>query len=290
VQDLYGLAAYRILSKKLPGVGHLVGQYFMYLDRCSARASDAVVVITEDFVPYMEREGIRRERIHVVPNWAPIESLPVEVKDNAWARSQGLSPQPVRFLYSGTLSIRHNPELLVQLALRLEQWKNAELVVISVGPGIDHIRRRAEELSLTCVKLLPFQPFENMAEVFGSADVLVSILEPDAGVFCVPSKVLSYMCAGRSQLVGMPLENLSARLVEGNGMGLVSAADDVDDFLKNAETLYRDSEMRDLCGQRARAFAERNFELEHICDRFTKILGIDTAEVAAAPASVGERS
>ena len=29
IQDCYGLAAYRILSKKLPGIGHLAGRYMM---------------------------------------------------------------------------------------------------------------------------------------------------------------------------------------------------------------------------------------------------------------------
>ena len=41
VQDIYGLAAYRLLSKKLPLVGHAVGQYFIRLDKCSARNSAA---------------------------------------------------------------------------------------------------------------------------------------------------------------------------------------------------------------------------------------------------------
>ena len=36
IQDIYGLAAYRLLSRKLPVVGHAVGQYFIALDKWSA--------------------------------------------------------------------------------------------------------------------------------------------------------------------------------------------------------------------------------------------------------------
>ena len=57
---MYGVAAYRILKKKLPGLGHLIGRYFMSLDRRSARLSDHVVVITEDFEPAFERMGVPR--------------------------------------------------------------------------------------------------------------------------------------------------------------------------------------------------------------------------------------
>src|SRR5262245_46232884 len=49
IQDIYGLAAYRLLGRKLPVIGHLVGQYFIALDKKSARRSDAIVVITADF-------------------------------------------------------------------------------------------------------------------------------------------------------------------------------------------------------------------------------------------------
>src|SRR5882757_3593191 len=48
VQDIYGLAAYRLLSKKLPIIGHAVGQYFIHLDKWSARHSAALVVISDD--------------------------------------------------------------------------------------------------------------------------------------------------------------------------------------------------------------------------------------------------
>ena len=57
--------------------------------------------------------------------------------------------------------------------------------------------------SLRC---LGFQPFEVLPDVLGSADVLVAILEPDAGVFSVPSKVLSYFCAGRPVLLAVPVK------------------------------------------------------------------------------------
>ena len=51
VQDIYGLAAYRLLGRKLPGVGHAVGRYFLVLDKRSARRSDAIVVITRGLSP-----------------------------------------------------------------------------------------------------------------------------------------------------------------------------------------------------------------------------------------------
>ena len=61
--------------------------------------------------------------------------------------------------------------------------------------------------------LLPFQPYERLSEVFGSADVLVVLLEKSAGAFSVPSKTLSYLCAGRPVIGLMPAENLASQLL-----------------------------------------------------------------------------
>jgi glycosyltransferase involved in cell wall biosynthesis len=111
-----------------------------------------------------------------------------------------------------------------------------------------------------------------MNQVFASADVLVAILEPDSGVFCVPSKVLSYMCAARALLLAVPSENLSARIVKNNHAGLVVPPDNVADFLSSAERLYTNAELRRELGQAARKYAEKNFDFQRICDRFETIL------------------
>jgi len=274
IQDCYGLAAYRILSRKLPGLGHAVGRYMMALDRESALASDAVIVVTDDFIPYFERNRVSKSRLHVIQNWAPLELLPLAAKNNDWAIAHQLDPAKVRFLYSGTLSVRHDADLLVQLGVRLQEWGNGELVVVSEGPAIEAVKKRAEELGLDSVRCFPFQPFEQMSLVLGCADVLVSILDRDAGVYCVPSKVLSYMCAGRAQLVAMPLENLAARIVQQNGIGAVSRPEHVSHFLENAHALFLDKDRRNACGKAARAFAETHFRLDEICSRFERILGV----------------
>jgi colanic acid biosynthesis glycosyl transferase WcaI len=282
IQDCYGLAAYRILSKKLPVVGHLVGKYLMALDRESALASHAVIVISADFIRYFERNGVAPSRLHVIQNWAPLESLPVEPKCNAWTKTHRLDPQRARFLYSGTLSIRHDADLLVQLAAKLQEWGKAELVVVSEGPSVEAMKKRIEQSGLRCVRFFPYQPFEHLCQVLGSADVLVSILDRDAGVYCVPSKVLTYMCAGRAQLVAMPLENLAARIVKDNAIGRVSTPDDLSRFLENAHALLEDESLRSSYGDAARAFAEKHFRLEDICDRFEEIFvaGKTPAELA----------
>ena len=120
IQDMYGVAAYRLLRRKLPGIGHLVGQVLHCARQTSARASHAIVAITDDFRGILSQWGVDPARVHVIHNWAPLEGLPVRPRENAWSRAQGLG-DGLRFIYSGTLAMKHNPALLLELARLLDK-------------------------------------------------------------------------------------------------------------------------------------------------------------------------
>jgi putative colanic acid biosynthesis glycosyltransferase WcaI len=271
IQDMYGIAAYRLLSHKLPGIGHVVGRYFIALDKRSARSSDAVVVITDDFRGILSEWGVEADRVEVIHNWAPLEGLPMRPRENDWSRTQGLS-DGLRFIYSGTLAMKHNPGLLLELARLLDKESLGELIVISEGEGVKWLAEQAAAANLRSLKCLAFQPFEAMPEVLGSADVLVAILEADAGVFSVPSKVLSYLCAGRPLLLAVPRENLAAKIVVECGAGLVVEPNDVAGFCGAARKLIESPTLRQEFGIAARQYAEVHFDIERITDRFEVIL------------------
>jgi glycosyltransferase involved in cell wall biosynthesis len=168
--------------------------------------------------------------------------------------------------------MRHNPALLLELARMLQDKSLGELVVVSEGPGVDWLAERAAAEKISTLKRLGFQPFEHLSDVLGSADVLVAILEPDAGVFCVPSKVLSYLCAGRPVLLAVPTENLVSRIVAEQGAGLGVEPTDVAGFCAAALELAKSPALREKAGRAARQYAETHFDVERITDRFEQIL------------------
>ena len=271
IQDFYSLAVDRLASRKLPLVGGLVGKWYRCLERKTLQGSAGVVAITEDFLPMLRGYGVPEERTVVIPNWAPLDELPVGDKDNEWSRRNGLVGR-FCFLYSGTLAMKHNPDLLLQLALRFRNDSGVVVVVVSEGPGADWLHARREEHGLSNMRILPFQDFESMPAVLASGDVLLAVLEPDAGVFSVPSKVLTYHCARRPMLAAIPSTNLAARIISRERSGLCVDPQDVVGFVDAGERLYREREFGRECGRNARAYAEKNFDVAAITDRFEGFL------------------
>ncbi len=270
IQDFYSIAVTKLAKKKLPGIGNLIGWWYRHLECDTLRQASAVVAITEDFVPMLRRFGVPQEKIVVIPNWAPRDELSLKPRGNAWSAAHSLNDKFV-FLYSGTLAMKHNPDILKQLAIAYRNNLRVRVIVISEGPGANYLREQKVLDGLANLEVLPFQRFEEMPEVLGSAEVLLTILESDAGVFSVPSKVLSYHCAGRAMLGAIPLQNLAAKIILDNRTGLCTAPDDIKGFLVAADKLYTDLDLRSQCGERARRYAETHFDIQMIGNRFEEI-------------------
>lgn len=271
VQDIYSVAVHRLLKRKHPILGTLVGRYYMAIERRVLKRSDHIVTITEDFTPILQNWTVPREHITVIPNWAPLDEVKPVNKINSWSTAYGVADK-FCFLYSGTLGLKHNPGLLLQLALHFRERTDVRIVVISEGLGADLLKKGKEEHQLDNLIILDFQPYEELSKVLSIGDVLMAILEPDAGVFSVPSKVLTYMCIGKPLLLAVPHKNLAARIVSDNLMGYQVNPDDVDDFIAKAKHLVEDSSTCTEFGQNALNYAQIHFRIEHIGRAFEEII------------------
>jgi len=267
-QDVMSLAARRVLGHRSRIAGSAAEPVVASLERRLLRRSDAVVAISEDFLPLLRSWGVDESGVVVIENWAPLAELPIVPRQNAWAREQGLDGKPV-FVYSGTLGFKHDPSLLLELS-RWADARDALVVVVSEGPGADWLAKHGG--SERALRLLPYQPYERLPEVFATAEVLVAVLEPEAGAFSVPSKVLAYLCAARPLLASMPSDNLAARVVERSGGGLLVPPGDAPALCTAAEILLDDEPRRNELSRRARAYAEATFDLEFVTARFEEVL------------------
>jgi colanic acid biosynthesis glycosyl transferase WcaI len=269
-QDQLGIGVRRVLERRYGRLGTTIGNRFVALERSLLLASDAVTVISDGFLPALERLGIPTEKIYVIENWAPIDELPLRPRDNEWAREHDLVGKRV-VLYSGTLGLKHDPEVIAQLARHFAKHEDVAVVVVSEGRGADWLRRRRDEDGLRNLRLLPFQPYAVLPDVLASGDILLTLLEADAGVFSVPSKVLSYLCTGRALLASVPSDNLAAEVVRRSGGGVLVEPGREADLVAGAARLLADGDLREELGCRARRYAEGNFDVAGIADKFESI-------------------
>lgn len=268
-QDIYSAAILAAAERRLGRIGRLVGRVATRIERHVARHSSSVVPIDDSFCPVLRGWGVPDARINVVPNWAPIAEIPQRPKDNGWAQANGLPADPI-VLYTGTLGLKHDPSLLALAATELAG--RCTVAVVSEGMGRAVLETARAEKGLDNLRLFDFQPYQDLPDIMGCADVLVALLEPHASVYSVPSKVLTYLCAGRPIVAVIPPENTVAGIVREHDAGRLVPPGDGTGLVATLEALLSDPDLRDRLGANARRYAEETFDTEAIGARFEKIL------------------
>ncbi len=271
LQDIYSAGIETFLKRRNFPLAAPVAAWYRNLEKRMLRASDAVVIISADFGPALQQWGVDAARLHVIANWAPIDELRPCPQDNPWSRSQSLAGKFV-YMYSGTIGLKHDPRLLLDLAATMRNEPEVVVAVVSEGVNAEWLRREADAHGLRNLVFLPLQPWELMSEVLSTASVLTALLDEEAGTFSVPSKVLSYLCVGRPLLLSVAARNVAARIVWQNACGLVVPPGDSVSFAAAANRLRADGDLRERCSANAFAYARRTFDIQAIGQRFAGIL------------------
>ena len=273
-QDIYSEAIGVAARRRIPVLGGVLARTADRIERSIARRSAAIVAISPTFLERLSEWGVA-DKTTVVPNWAPIDELPVRPADNAWRRRNQLSDNQV-VLYSGTLGLKHDPSILAELATGLRaSHPDARVVVVSEGKGRDFLEQHKTNAGPEAdnLVLLDFQPYEELPEMMASADVLVAILEPDASKFSVPSKVLTYLCSSRAILGVLPPDNSVAEILSSQEAGIVVAPSDRARVTEEAAALLDDPGRRAAMGRAGRRYAELTFSPETAAERFLAAFG-----------------
>ncbi|MGH9223246.1 MAG: glycosyltransferase family 4 protein [Acidimicrobiales bacterium] len=269
LQDLHSIAMGEDLGRRAGAAARPAGWAMERVESRLLRRCAAVIAITADFLPMLRQWSIPEDRVHVIQNWAELRAP--APRHNAFSAEHGLDGR-VTLLYAGTLGLKHEPHQLVALAEAFRDRPDVALVVVTEGIGRARLEQEKQSRDLANLVLVDFQPPGRVPEMLATGDVLLSMVRPEAGRFSVPSKVLGYLVAGRAQLASIPPENLSARIVEESGGGLVVRPGDEGEWLAAARRLVDDTRLRDTLGRQGRAYAEAHFDVGSSADRIEAVL------------------
>jgi colanic acid biosynthesis glycosyl transferase WcaI len=270
-QDIVSVAVGAAAKGRLRIAGRPIARMAEVVERSIAEASQVIVPISADFLPVLNNWRVGHKSV-VIQNWAPLPEIPVHPRDNPWARAHDLVGRPV-LLYAGTLGLKHNPAVLAAMAKAMRSsLPSGRFVVISEGRGREWLAECKRREGLENLLLLDYQPYSRFPEVLAAADVLVAILEPSAGRYSVPSKILSYLCSARPIVAVIPHENAAAATLRESGGGIVIAPGDDEEAAAATIDLLCDDDMRSNMGSAGRDYAETTFDIHAIGDRFEEVL------------------
>lgn len=209
----------------------------------------------------------------------PVVYYPNSVEDVMDAES-GQAPLPVDagmegfcILFAGNIGRAQAVHVILDAAERVRDLADVRFVVVGDGSCRDWMLAEVDRRGLRNVVLPGRFPVENMPAFMARADALLVTLS-DQEVFrqTVPSKVQSYLAAGRPILASLNGEG--AELVVSASAGLHSAAEDGRGLAENVRRLWTmPEEQRAVLGANGRRYYERHFALDLLMDELVGHLG-----------------
>ncbi|OYQ37170.1 hypothetical protein CHU95_02145 [Niveispirillum lacus] len=273
VQDIFSLGAAPVLGRLPWPLGHVALALLRRLEFGTMARSAGLVVIAPAFLDSLAANGVRHPLTLVRENWAlpPPTQHAQTLQAGHWAQSHGLGGCQI-LLAAGTLGKKHDPDILARLAKGLAAQANARLVVVSQGPGRDHLEKVQAAEAQTTMCLFDYQPAADVPAMLASADIGLVQLNADANGMSIPSKVYSYAAAGLPILAAIPPENHAAQLIREHGLGLTVAPDDHEGLLAAALRLLNDGALREACRAAGLAFTARHGNMDLIGRQFLDFL------------------
>lgn len=267
IQDLWPdtLDAMGILDRGLPHRCSLAGAAAVH------RRMDTLLVQSRAFSEPLIQQGVRRELIHYVPNWAEDLYQPVTVGDDAPERRE--MPGGFTIVFAGNIGVAQGLDTLLGAAELLRGVEDLRWVVLGSGRQSDWLAQQVKARDLhDTVLLLGRRPIETMPAWFALGDALLVTLQPDpVYAMTIPSKLQSYLACGRPVLAS--LDGEGARVVEESGAGFATPAGDAAALAATARRMYDiGSEERAKIGRRGRVYYQENFDRTAVIDRIEALL------------------
>lgn len=187
---------------------------------------ERVVVIGRCMARHLINNKVPARKISVIPNWhnPSLDTRAIKASQDAASVFGGNTEfkktlfnddtPKFRVLYAGNLGWAHPIQTILGAAYYLNaDYPEIEFVFIGDGVGHERLAKERARLSLNNIRLLPYQPEENLRDVLESGDIhLVSLRESACGLV-VPCKAYSAMAAARPLIFLGPENSEIARLI-----------------------------------------------------------------------------
>jgi glycosyltransferase involved in cell wall biosynthesis len=234
------------------------------IEKFTYNNADKIIVISEDFKKNIILKGVPESKIEVVYNWVDENAVkPIERDKNILFDKYCLDRNNFYLTYCGNLGLTQNFDMLISIAYELKDIKDLQFILFGEGVYKDKIISHIKERGILNIKLLPFQAYSEISQVFSLGDVGLIISKPGIGANCVPSKTWSIMSAERPVLANFD-ENELKSIIEDNKCGIFTVAGDKNNFVKAIHYLYNNRENCKKLGKNGREF---------ILEKLTRKLG-----------------
>lgn len=228
--------------------------------------SDIIGCMSQGNMDYVLKHNnyINPNKVEVFPNAIkPIKRINKRKKNRSILKKYNISEQDTLFIYGGNLGKPQGINFLLKVVDQFEQIKNGHLLIIGSGTEYSKIESHIELKEPVNVGLYNKLPKEEYDQLVNSADVGLIFLDKRFTIPNFPSRLTSYM-ENSLPILAATDKNTDLRDVlyeSKSGFWSESEEQNVGKFIKYAQKLAKNPDLRSNMGNNGRKYLEENYDI-----------------------------
>ncbi len=223
-------------------------------------------VMAEKLTVQFSAEKTTLGEVGVIPPWADTNNIKPLLKSKNPLAQQLNQEDKITVLYSGNMGISHDIECMLQASKSLSHRNDINFLFIGEGAkwqtAVDFVKQH----SLKNVRVLPFQPEDQLPFTMTLGDISLVTLDKGAEGLMIPSKMYYYMAAG-SAIIGICQgRNDLALTLQTESCGVIVDPGKPEAISKAITDLVDNKKQLNILRQNARRAAEKKYS-RSICMR-----------------------
>ncbi len=224
-----------------------------HVERAAYRHARLVTTLTPSMRQRLIAKGLAEDKVELLEprmDESLVNLLPEE--GDAFLRKYGLG-ESFLVTHSGNMGVKQGLDVIVEAAL-LRRADNS-MLFLCVGDGVEceRIKRRTADLGLQNVRFLPVLDEIDFRGLMAASQICLVTQQHSVSEIAFPSKIVTYLAAGRPVIASVNPECEVARVIRESGAGKIVAAENPQQLLDAIDALRRDGLRK--AGENAREYA-----------------------------------
>ncbi len=241
------------------------------IENFAYRHAQTVVCLCDAFRTRLAYDGLAPDHLRRIPDWGDTEAIRPVPSDGSFRLANGIPPQQFVMLHTGNMGKKQDLLNIVRAAEFTRDNLNLRWVIVGEGEERTRVEVAVRAANLSNLLILPLQPAACLCQVYAGADVLVLNQKAAVKDAVIPSKLLTYMAAGKAVLCAANPDSEASRLVREAQCGEVIRPEDPRALADGALALLANRARRHEMGSNGRTYAELNYskaEVLRLYDHF----------------------
>ncbi len=229
--------------------------------------TDYILIQSPGFERSVIKYGGKSNKIHWLPNWS---MAPIKVQESSLNRPS-FDKDVFNILFAGNLGKAQSLQTILDAAAILSETSNLKIHLLGEGSEKAWAEKVCNDKKIHNINFLAGCPTEEVPYYFSNCQaLLVTLIEDEHISLVIPSKVQTYLAAGRPIIAAV--NGQANKILKASEAGLVSPAEDPVALAKNIKKLisYPDNKLEEMA-ENGKRYYQNHFHQKIVINKLIKL-------------------